>query len=416
MGAVGGPAAGRRSSGNWHLESIIVTEVSKSSHLVDFFGILGCSKVVAEIAQVVIPRIVISKVEIVGCCGDSTWTGTGITKVVTFIPRINAAANIGSGCGLLGLLFRFGCGQILQGGLLHFERWPVVGPEDGRWWLQETPAAPVGCTNGLVNTLGQRFDIALVGLDGNLDSICVIGETVNAGADECEREIPAGLEDRNAFGGISQQQRVVVPSHDVPAHVGDLEHLAELLGVTRDQVQEGETIKVLGALVTHLNDLVVALAKGLAAELAPNVTFRFGLLLQGEGRFHGSLDVATSQGKAESSLWIADEVKGNFRESLGLQVRNDGTTAELAVLDHVHDLAVLLVRQRQREPCFGGINADDASTSLAIQAKELVLDGTHGIQRRIQRADGSSVSGWQAVLDMVQGGVDEEFGAGASGR
>ena len=52
-------------------------------------------------------------------------------------------------------------------------------------------------------------------------------------------------------------------AHDVPPHVRQLEHLAQLLEVAGDEVQEAEAVKALGLLVAELDDLVVALAKGL---------------------------------------------------------------------------------------------------------------------------------------------------------
>ena len=60
-------------------------------------------------------------------------------------------------------------------------------------------------------------------------------------------------------------------SHDVASHLCDFEHLLELLGVARDEVQEGEALKVLGLLVGKLDDLVVTLPERLDAELVPSV-------------------------------------------------------------------------------------------------------------------------------------------------
>ena len=63
----------------------------------------------------------------------------------------------------------------------------------------------------------------------------------------------------------------MVPSHDILAHVGDFEHLLELFSVTSNEIQEGQTVKVLGALVTHLHNLMVTLAQSFAAQFAPNL-------------------------------------------------------------------------------------------------------------------------------------------------
>ena len=47
------------------------------------------------------------------------------------------------------------------------------------------------------------------------------------------------------LGGVAQVERVVEAGHGVLAHLGNLEHLAELVRVAREQVQEGEALEVL---------------------------------------------------------------------------------------------------------------------------------------------------------------------------
>ena len=64
---------------------------------------------------------------------------------------------------------------------------------------------------------------------------------------------------------VPEVQRVVEAAHDVSAHLGQLEHLAQLLHVAGDEVQEAEPVKALGALVAELDDLVVALTESLEA-------------------------------------------------------------------------------------------------------------------------------------------------------
>lgn len=51
----------------------------------------------------------------------------------------------------------------------------------------------------------------------------------------------------------------------------DLHHLAQLLQVARDQVEEGEPVEVLGALVAHLHNLVVPLQQSHLPQLLPAV-------------------------------------------------------------------------------------------------------------------------------------------------
>lgn len=49
----------------------------------------------------------------------------------------------------------------------------------------------------------------------------------------------------------------------------DLHHLAQLGQVARDEVQEGELVKVLGPLVAHLHHLVVTLEQRCLAQTLP---------------------------------------------------------------------------------------------------------------------------------------------------
>lgn len=163
----------------------------------------------------------------------------------------------------------------------------------------------------------------------------------------CKRQVATLLQNSHTFRGISQEQSIVVPSHDILPHIGNLEHLAELFCITSKKIQEGKTIKVLGPLITHLHNLMVALTKSLASKFAPNVSssaflaLRSSLLLNGKGTFHGGLDIATSKSETETSARFPHKVKSNLRKALGLKVGNNGTTTQPTVTNHVHDLTVL---------------------------------------------------------------------------
>jgi hypothetical protein len=83
---------------------------------------------------------------------------------------------------------------------------------------------------------------------------------------------------------------------------------------------------------------------------------------------------------------------------------------------HVHDLAVLLVREGKLESSFSGVDTDNTSPGFPIKAKKLVLDHPHGIEWVVQSPDGAGITRGQAVLDMVKRRVNKELGAGpASG-
>jgi hypothetical protein len=76
----------------------------------------------------------------------------------------------------------------------------------------------------------------------------------------------------------------------------------------------------------------------------------------------------------------------------------------------------LLVRESELETSFRGINDDDPRPCLPIEAEQLVFDDSRGVDGIVQSTNGSSVSSWKAVLDVVKGGVNEEVGVSASSR
>lgn len=55
---------------------------------------------------------------------------------------------------------------------------------------------------------------------------------------------------------VAEVEGIVEPRHVVTPHLGNLGHLLELLRIAGDEVQEGETVKVLGPLVRDLDDLL----------------------------------------------------------------------------------------------------------------------------------------------------------------
>ena len=65
------------------------------------------------------------------------------------------------------------------------------------------------------------------------------------------------LEHADAFGDVAEEERVVEARHGVVLHrvLGDLEHLAQVVRVSREQVEEREALHVPGLLVRHLDDL-----------------------------------------------------------------------------------------------------------------------------------------------------------------
>ena len=67
--------------------------------------------------------------------------------------------------------------------------------------------------------------------------------------------MPTHLEDLDPLLDVAEVERVLEVARGVLPDLGDLHHLAQLLSVARDEVQERQLVKVLGPLVAHLNHL-----------------------------------------------------------------------------------------------------------------------------------------------------------------
>ena len=63
------------------------------------------------------------------------------------------------------------------------------------------------------------------------------------------------LEDLDPLLDVAEVERILEVPRGVLADLGDLHHLAQLLRVARDQVQERQLVKVLRPLVAHLDNL-----------------------------------------------------------------------------------------------------------------------------------------------------------------
>lgn len=79
------------------------------------------------------------------------------------------------------------------------------------------------------------------------------------------------LEYFHSFRYIPEVQCVVKLPHHIRAHLRDLQHLAELLHVTCDEIEERKTFEVFRLLVGELNDLVIALVQRCDTEFVPSI-------------------------------------------------------------------------------------------------------------------------------------------------
>jgi hypothetical protein len=57
----------------------------------------------------------------------------------------------------------------------------------------------------------------------------------------------------------------------ISAHLGNLEHLAQLFNVPGNQIQERQALVVLGTLIGHFDNLMIALTKRNIAQTLPTI-------------------------------------------------------------------------------------------------------------------------------------------------
>mmetsp|Transcript_14255 Transcript_14255/g.29333 ORF Transcript_14255/g.29333 Transcript_14255/m.29333 type:complete len:332 (-) Transcript_14255:2006-3001(-) len=324
------PACCWRTPSCGHFECGIFRHFGQISHLINRLLCWFNSKIIAKV-QVISPAtitIIIKAQVIVSISPHSFLKGIIFPILVTCVFRIFDRSFFMVITILSILLCCLSSLQILQSGFLDRQSWPVVRSHNWGWWLEEAPTL-LAANRDL---LQEPFHTSAIGLNGNLDPLSVFLQVVKLGTDVSKGHVATFFEHLDPFCSISQKQGIVVPSHNVLTHVGNLEHLPKLLRVPSEQVEKGESVEVLGSLVAHLHNLVIALAEGLATQLTPNISlggpFSLLLLLKGEGTLHGRLNVAAGKRQTEACLWLTNKVQRNLRESLLLKVGDNGTATK----------------------------------------------------------------------------------------
>ena len=129
----------------------------------------------------------------------------------------------------------------------------------------------LGNSTDLEDRRGGEKQLRGLGQLGNIatkccrDSLSILVQAVGRRCDVGQRQLPGLLKHANLLLDVAEVQRIVEAAHDVSSDVSQLEHLAQLLQVAGDEVQEAEPVKALGLLVAELDNLVVALAEGFEA-------------------------------------------------------------------------------------------------------------------------------------------------------
>jgi len=95
-------------------------------------------------------------------------------------------------------------------------------------------------------------------------------------------------------------------AHHVRAHLRNLQHLAELLHITRDEIEERKTFKVLRLLVGKLNNLVISLVQCCDTKFVPSILI-IDLLSATESNFN--ISAFKRQLKARPFILVAFKKK-----------------------------------------------------------------------------------------------------------
>ena len=160
---------------------------------------------------------------------------------------------------------------------------------------------------------------------------------------------------------------------------------------------------IVAHLVRHLDDLVVALLQGLGAELLPVL-----LRVEGVRRLQRDVDVAALDGEVEARLLVGDEVEGDLREALLLEVGDDRVAAELRLLHDADHAVELVAVERELERALRDVDDDLAHLPLAVERVERAVRRRRQVDRHVERADDAVVAVGEQVLDVVERAEDED--------
>lgn len=195
---------------------------------------------------------------------------------------------------------------------------------------------------------------------------------------------------------VSQEKTALVLPGNVFSDLSNLRHFPQLVQVTSDQVEEREFLKVLRSLVTHLDDLVIALEQRRLREIFPAC-----LLVQSSRSLQSDLDVAAFKCETESRFLVLHEVQSDLWVSLLLQIRYDRLSNQVCSANHVQHFFVLSVYQSEFEFVFGRIDSQYSRSALAIQAVDLIAFYSGNIDRQIQCPDDTVISSVDGVFNVI---------------
>lgn len=168
---------------------------------------------------------------------------------------------------------------------------------------------------------------------------------------------------------------------------------------------------------------MVTLLQGLQRKTIPYFWAR-----DGARHLERNIEVAALEGEVEARVLVLDEMKRNLqphtrqdglpfahrrgsthlREALLLQVRDDALADEVARLDDLQDLVVVVAHERKLEAVLGRIDRDGARARVAVEAVDRLAFDARKVHGLVERTNDAVVAVRQRVLDVVQRRVDED--------
>lgn len=189
---------------------------------------------------------------------------------------------------------------------------------------------------------------------------------------------------------------------DTIPHLCYLKHLAKLVDITSDQVQEREPLIILRALVRHFYYLVIALTESSSAQFVPAL-----FVIDHLSRFKSYSNVTTLKGKVETCAFVLNEVECDLRESLLLEVGDDGLPNQVGLTHHLEHVMVSLLNQCVLEQILGGVDGNHAILAFSVEAHDLVAPDSGDVDGSVEGTNDTAVAVREAVLDVIKSGVDK---------
>lgn len=117
---------------------------------------------------------------------------------------------------------------------------------------------------------------------------------------------------------------------------------------------------------------------------------------------HRDIKVTTLDGKLEASLRILNELQGNLRVALLLQIRDNALTNKTRILDDLQRFLVITLDKCHLESVFRGIDIQDLWLGISIETVHVACFHPNKIDSLIEGPNNTVIAIQESVLDVVQ--------------